>query len=371
MHSPSPIVRRKSRQIHVGKVPVGGDAPISVQSMTNTDTLDVAATVAQIQRLEDAGADIVRVSVPCMDAAEAFGRIKQQVNVPLVADIHFDYKIALRVAELGVDCLRINPGNIGKEERVRAVVAAARDNGIPIRIGVNAGSLEKELQRKYGEPTPEALVESAMRHIDDLDRLDFQEYKVSVKASDVFMAVAAYRQLAKLIEQPLHLGITEAGGLRSGTVKSSIGLGMLLMDGIGDTIRVSLAADPVEEIKVGYDMLKSLRLRSKGINFIACPSCSRQNFDVIGTMNALEERLEDIMTPLDVSVIGCVVNGPGEAKESDIGLTGGTPNNLIYIDGKPATKLTNDHLVDDLERLIREKVREKEQAEKDLIARGA
>ncbi|MCE8003096.1 MULTISPECIES: flavodoxin-dependent (E)-4-hydroxy-3-methylbut-2-enyl-diphosphate synthase [Billgrantia] len=371
MHSPSPIVRRKSRQIHVGKVPVGGDAPISVQSMTNTDTLDVAATVAQIQRLEDAGADIVRVSVPCMDAAEAFGRIKQQVNVPLVADIHFDYKIALRVAELGVDCLRINPGNIGKEERVRAVVAAARDNGIPIRIGVNAGSLEKELQRKYGEPTPEALVESAMRHIDHLDRLDFQEYKVSVKASDVFMAVAAYRQLAKLIEQPLHLGITEAGGLRSGTVKSSIGLGMLLMDGIGDTIRVSLAADPVEEIKVGYDMLKSLRLRSKGINFIACPSCSRQNFDVIGTMNALEERLEDIMTPLDVSVIGCVVNGPGEAKESDIGLTGGTPNNLIYIDGKPATKLTNDHLVDDLERLIREKVREKEQAEKDLIARGA
>ncbi len=313
MHSPSPIVRRKSRQIHVGKVPVGGDAPISVQSMTNTDTLDVAATVAQIQRLEDAGADIVRVSVPCMDAAEAFGRIKQQVNVPLVADIHFDYKIALRVAELGVDCLRINPGNIGKEERVRAVVAAARDNGIPIRIGVNAGSLEKELQRKYGEPTPEALVESAMRHIDHLDRLDFQEYKVSVKASDVFMAVAAYRQLAKLIEQPLHLGITEAGGLRSGTVKSSIGLGMLLMDGIGDTIRVSLAADPVEEIKVGYDMLKSLRLRSKGINFIACPSCSRQNFDVIGTMNALEERLEDIMTPLDVSVIGCVVNGPGEA----------------------------------------------------------
>ena len=371
MHSPSPIVRRKSRQIHVGKVPVGGDAPISVQSMTNTDTLDVAATVAQIQRLEDAGADIVRVSVPCMDAAEAFGRIKQQVNVPLVADIHFDYKIALRVAELGVDCLRINPGNIGKEERVRAVVAAARDNGIPIRIGVNAGSLEKELQRKYGEPTPEALVESAMRHIDHLDRLDFQEYKVSVKASDVFMAVAAYRQLAKLIEQPLHLGITEAGGLRSGTVKSSIGLGMLLMDGIGDTIRVSLAADPVEEIKVGYDMLKSLRLRSKGITFIACPSCSRQNFDVIGTMNALEERLEDIMTPLDVSVIGCVVNGPGEAKESDIGLTGGTPNNLIYIDGKPATKLTNDHLVDDLERLIREKVREKEQAEKDLIARGA
>ena len=369
MHSPSPIVRRQSRQIHIGKVAVGGDAPISVQSMTNTDTLDIAATVAQIQRLEAAGADIVRVSVPTMEAADAFGRIKQQVNVPLVADIHFDHKIALRVAELGVDCLRINPGNIGKEERVRAVVSAARDNGIPIRIGVNAGSLEKELQRKYGEPTPEALVESAMRHIDHLDRLDFQDYKVSVKASDVFMAVAAYRHLAKQIEQPLHLGITEAGGLRSGTVKSSIGLGLLLMDGIGDTIRVSLAADPVEEIKVGYDMLKSLRLRSKGINFVACPSCSRQNFDVIGTMNALEERLEDVMTPLDVSVIGCIVNGPGEAKESDIGLTGGSPNNLVYIDGKPATKLTNDRLLDDLETLIRDKVREKQAAEKDVIVR--
>lgn len=370
MHSQSPIIRRKSRQIHVGKVAVGGDAPISVQSMTNTDTLDVDATVGQIRQLEAAGADIVRVSVPDMDAAEAFGKIKRQVEVPLVADIHFDYKIALRVAELGVDCLRINPGNIGKEDRVRAVVSAARDNGIPIRIGVNAGSLEKDLQKKYGEPTPAALVESAMRHIDHLERLDFPNFKVSVKASDVFMAVAAYRELATRIEQPLHLGITEAGGLRSGTVKSSIGLGMLLMDGIGDTIRVSLAADPVEEIKVGFDMLKSLRLRSKGINFIACPSCSRQNFDVIGTMNALEQRLEDVMTPLDVSVIGCVVNGPGEAKEVDIGLTGGSPANLVYIDGKPASKLRNDHLVDDLERLIRDKVREKQQAEQDLIARG-
>lgn len=370
MHAQSPIQRRKSRQIHVGSVAVGGDAPISVQSMTNTDTNDVDATVAQIQRLEAAGADIVRVSVPTMEAAEAFGRIKRRVQVPLVADIHFDYKIALRVAELGVDCLRINPGNIGREDRVRAVVEAARNNGIPIRIGVNAGSLEKDLQKKYGEPTPAALVESAMRHIDHLDRLDFPDFKVSVKASDVFMAVAAYRDLATRIEQPLHLGITEAGGLRSGTVKSSIGLGMLLMDGIGDTIRVSLAADPVEEIKVGYDMLKSLRLRAKGINFVACPSCSRQNFDVIGTMNALEERLEDIMTPLDVSVIGCVVNGPGEAKESDIGLTGGSPANLVYIDGKPATKLRNDHLVDDLERLIRDKVREKQAAEQDVIARS-
>jgi (E)-4-hydroxy-3-methylbut-2-enyl-diphosphate synthase len=371
MQMPSPITRRLSRQIHVGNVPVGGGAPIAVQSMTNTDTNDVAATVGQIQRLQQAGADIVRVSVPDMDAAEAFGKIKQQVSVPLVADIHFDYKIALRVAELGVDCLRINPGNIGREDRVRAVVDAARHHGIPIRIGVNAGSLEKDLQKKYGEPTPEALVESAMRHIDHLDRLDFHDFKVSVKASDVFMAVAAYRLLAKQIEQPLHLGITEAGGLRSGTVKSSIGLGMLLMDGIGDTIRVSLAADPVEEIKVGFDMLKSLKLRAKGINFIACPSCSRQNFDVIATMNALETRLEDVMTPLNVSVIGCVVNGPGEAKETDIGLTGGSPANLVYIDGKPASKLRNDHLVDDLEALIRAKAKEKESQEGAVIVRGA
>ncbi|MDX1320425.1 MAG: flavodoxin-dependent (E)-4-hydroxy-3-methylbut-2-enyl-diphosphate synthase, partial [Oceanospirillum sp.] len=311
MHFESPIKRRKSRQIMVGNVPVGGDAPISVQSMTNTETCDVAATVGQIRRLEEAGADIVRVSVPSMEAAEAFGKIRQQVNLPLVADIHFDYRIALKVADLGVDCLRINPGNIGSDDRVRQVVDAARHHGIPIRIGVNAGSLEKELQKKYGEPTPDALVESAMRHIDILDRLDFQDFKLSLKASDVFMTVAAYRKIASQIEQPLHLGITEAGGLRSGTVKSSVGLGMLLMDGIGDTIRVSLAADPVEEIKVGFDILKSLKLRSNGINFIACPSCSRQNFDVIGVMNELETRLEDIRTPLDVAVIGCVVNGPG------------------------------------------------------------
>lgn len=369
MHSQSPIKRRKSRQIHVGSVAVGGDAPISVQSMTNTNTLDVEATVAQIERIAAAGGDIVRVSVPDMDCAEAFGKIRQRVSVPLVADIHFDYRIALRVAELGVDCLRINPGNIGREDRVQAVVAAARHHGIPIRIGVNAGSLEKDLQKKYGEPTPAALVESALRHIDYLDRLDFQEFKVSLKASDVFMAVEAYRQIAGQIEQPLHLGITEAGGLRSGTVKSSIGLGALLMDGIGDTLRISLAADPVEEIKVGYDILKSLRLRTRGINFIACPSCSRQNFDVISTMNALEERLEDVMTPLDVAVIGCVVNGPGEAKEADLGLTGGSPNNLVYIDGKPARKLRNDSLVDDLEALIREKVAQKQAQEKNLITR--
>lgn len=295
MKHESPIKRRKSRQIMVGNVPVGGDAPIAVQSMTNTNTCDVEATVGQIAALQEAGADIVRVSVPSMEAAEAFGQIRKRVSLPLVADIHFDYKIALRVAELGVDCLRINPGNIGRGDRVNAVISAARDGNIPIRIGVNAGSLEKSLQRKYGEPTAEAP-ESAMRHIDILDKHDFQDFKVSLKASEVFMTVDAYRKIASQIVQPLHLGITEAGGFRSGTVKSSIGLGMLLMDGIGDTIRVSLAADPVQEIKVGFDILKSLRLRSRGINFIACPSCSRQNFDVIQTMNDLEARLEDVNT---------------------------------------------------------------------------
>ena len=352
MHHPSPIVRRKSRKIMVGNVAVGGDAPISVQSMTNTETCDVAATVAQIRALESAGADIVRVSVPSMEAAEAFGEIRRQVKVPLISDIHFDYKIALRVLELGVDCLRINPGNIGKDDRVRTLVDAARDKNVPIRIGVNAGSLEKELQKKYGEPTAEALVESALRHIDILDKLDFQNYKVSLKASEIFMTVAAYRKLASQIEQPLHLGITEAGGFRSGTVKSAIGLGMLLADGIGDTIRVSLAADPVQEIKVGFDILKSLHLRSKGINLIACPSCSRQNFDVIATVNALEQRLEDVLEPIDVAVIGCVVNGPGEAREADIGLAGGQPN-LLYVGGKPDHKVDNEHLVDALEKQIR------------------
>lgn len=365
----SPIKRRKSRQIMIGNVPVGGDAPISVQSMTNTETTDVVATVAQIKRIQDAGADIVRVSVPSLDAAEAFGKIRKQVSVPLVADIHFDYRIALRVADLGVDCLRINPGNIGREKRIQAVIDKARDLNIPIRIGVNAGSLEKDLQKKYGEPTPDALVESALRHADILDKYNFQDFKISVKASDVFMAVAAYRGLASQVDQPLHLGITEAGGLRSGTVKSAVGMGMLLMDGIGDTIRVSLAADPVEEVKVGWDILKSLKLRNRGINFIACPSCSRQNFDVIKTMNELETRLEDIRTPMDVAVIGCVVNGPGEAREADIGLAGGTPKNLIYVDGEPHQKLDQENLVDNLERLIRQRAAEKDAEEKDLIAK--
>ncbi len=354
MHSLSPIIRRHTRQIQVGTVAVGGDAPISVQSMTNTETCDVTSTVAQIHALQAVGADIVRVSVPSLEAAEAFGEIKKAVTVPLIADIHFDYRIALRVAELGADCLRINPGNIGREDRVRSVVDSARDKGISIRIGVNAGSLEKDLQKQYGEPTADALVESALRHIDILDKLNFTDFKVSLKASEIFMTVAAYKKLATQIEQPLHLGITEAGGLRSGTIKSAIGIGMLLAEGIGDTIRVSLAADPVEEIKVGFDILKSLHLRQKGINLIACPSCSRQNFDVIKVVNALENRLSDISQPLNVAVIGCVVNGPGEAREADVGLTGGTPNNLLYVGGKPDRKLKNEELVEELEKVIRD-----------------
>lgn len=356
MQLTSPITRRRSRPVQVGKVTVGGDAPISVQSMTNTETRDIVATVAQIRALELAGADIVRVSVPSMDAADAFGKIRAQVEVPLIADIHFDYKIALRVAELGVDCLRINPGNIGREDRVRAVVSAARERNIPIRIGVNAGSLEKDLQQKYGEPNATALVESALRHVDILDRLDFQNFKVSLKASQVFMTIDAYRDLAERIEQPLHLGVTEAGAMRAGAVKSAIALGQLLMEGIGDTIRVSLAADPVEEIKVGFDILKSLGLRSKGINLIACPSCSRQNFDVIKMVNALEQRLEDIKEPMDVAVIGCIVNGPGEAKEVEVGLTGGSPKHLLYVGGKPQHKVNDATLLDEIEQAVRERI---------------
>jgi (E)-4-hydroxy-3-methylbut-2-enyl-diphosphate synthase len=348
MRMQSPIVRRKTRRIMVGKVPVGGDAPIAVQSMTNTDTCDIQATLEQIRRLEVVGVDIVRVSVPTMDAAEAFRQIRAGTKTPLVADIHFDYRIALKVLEYGVDCLRINPGNIGRDDRVRTVVEAARDKGVPMRIGVNAGSLGKELLRKYGEPNADAMVESAMHHIDILDSYDFQDFKVSLKASEVFMTVAAYRKLATQIEQPLHLGITEAGGLRSGTVKSSIGLGLLLMDGIGD-----------EAVKVGFDLLKSLGLRQKGVNLVACPSCARQNFDVIATVNALEARLEDITTPIDVSVVGCIVNGPGEAFVSDIGLTGATPVNMSYIDGQTHKKIANEDLVDELEAMVRRKVAEK------------
>ena len=364
------IERRKCRQIMVGSVPVGGGAPISVQTMTNTLTTDIEATIVQINAAAEAGADIVRVSCPDEGSTAALGVICKNSPVPIVADIHFHYQRAIEAAEAGAACLRINPGNIGRDDRVSAVISAARDGNIPIRIGVNAGSLEKSLQRKYGEPTADALVESAMRHIDILDRHDFQDFKVSLKASEVFMTVDAYRKIAQQIEQPLHLGITEAGGLRSGTVKSSIGLGMLLMDGIGDTIRVSLAADPVQEIKVGFDILKSLRLRSRGINFIACPSCSRQNFDVIQTMNDLEARLEDVNDSLDVAIIGCIVNGPGEAKVADLGLTGGSPKNLFYMAGKPNQKLDNATLTDDLERLIREEVARRKEQEDSIIARS-
>ena len=350
------IHRRKSRPVRVGRVTVGGDAPISVQTMTNTDTQDVAATVAQIKAAVKAGADIVRVSVPTLDDAIAFGEIKKQCGyIPLVADVHFNYKCALKAAEMGADCLRINPGNIGGEKKVNEVIACANHHGVPIRIGVNAGSLEGDIQAKYGEPNSDALVESALRHIEILKKHNFENFKVSLKASEIFMTVEAYRKLAKLIDQPLHLGITEAGGQRAGAVKSSIGLGMLLADGIGDTIRISLAADPVEEVKVGWDILKSLHIRSRGVNLVACPSCARQNFDVIKTVAELERRFEDIDEPIDVAVIGCVVNGPGESKEAAIGVAGGYPNS-IYVDGKIQHKSHNDDLVDRLEKLVRDKL---------------
>lgn len=356
MQNQASIKRRKSTRIYVGKVPIGDGAPITVQSMTNTRTTDVIATVQQVHALERVGVDIVRISVPTMEAAEALREIKQQVTVPLIADIHFDYRIALKVAEYGIDCLRINPGNIGSESRIRSVVDCARDKNIPIRIGINAGSLEKDIQEQYGEPTPQALLDSAMRHVDILDRLNFDQFKVSVKASDVFLAVQSYRLLASRIDQPLHLGITEAGGARSGSVKSAIGLGILLSEGIGDTLRISLAADPVEEVKVGFDILKALRIRVRGINFIACPTCSRQEFDVISTVNALEVRLADIITPMDVSIIGCVVNGPGEALVSTLGVTGGHKKSGFYEDGiRQKERFDNDHMIDLLEAKIRAK----------------
>jgi (E)-4-hydroxy-3-methylbut-2-enyl-diphosphate synthase len=367
MKSAHRIARRQSRPIRVGRITVGGDAPISVQTMTNTDTQDVPATVAQIKAAMKAGADIVRVSVPTIADAEAFGKIKKEVGyVPLVADVHFNYKCAIKAAEMGADCLRINPGNIGGEKKVKEVIACANHYGVPIRIGVNAGSLEADLQEKYGEPNSDALVESALRHVEILKKHNFENFKVSLKASEVFMTVEAYRKLGKLIDQPLHLGITEAGGLRAGAVKSSIGLGLLLAEGIGDTIRISLAADPVEEVKVGWDILKSLHLRSRGVNLVACPSCARQNFDVIKVVNELEARLEDISEPIDLAVIGCVVNGPGEAREAAIGVAGGYPNS-IYVDGKIQHKSHNDTLVDRLEKLVRDKLaaRHAEQAKSD------
>jgi (E)-4-hydroxy-3-methylbut-2-enyl-diphosphate synthase len=347
------IERRRSRQIHVGRVPVGGDAPITVQTMTNTLTTDVeaAATIAQIRRAELAGVDIVRVSCPDEESTAALAEIVREVNVPIVADIHFHYKRAIEAAQAGAACLRINPGNIGSAERVREVVRAAREHGCSIRIGVNAGSLERHLLEKYGEPNPEALVESALEHAKILQDHDFHEFKISVKASDVFMAVAAYQQLADACDHPLHIGITEAGSKRAGTVKSSIGLGSLLWAGIGDTIRVSLSAEPEEEVSVGWDILKSLGIRHRGVKIISCPSCARQGFNVIDTVAQLEERLAHIATPVTLSIIGCVVNGPGEALMTDIGVTGGgSGRHMVYNAGKqdhtmPASGMI-DHIVD-------------------------
>lgn len=358
------IERRKSRQIMVGNVAVGGDAPISVQTMTNTDSGDVRATLAQIVRAADAGADIVRVSTPDQAATRALREICRESPVPIVADIHFHYKRAIEAAEAGAACLRINPGNIGDAARVREVIRAARDHGCSIRIGVNAGSLEKHLLEKYGEPCPDAMVESGLDHIKILQDNDFHDYKISVKASDVFMAAAAYQQLADATDAPIHLGITEAGGFVGGTVKSAIGLGNLLWMGIGDTIRVSLSADPVEEVKVGFEILKSLGLRTRGVQIISCPSCARQGFDVIKTVEILEKRLEHIKTPISLSIIGCVVNGPGEALMTDIGFTGGgAGSGMVYMAGRQDHKMGNDRMIDHIVELVEARAAQIESAE--------
>ena len=347
------IERRVSRQIHVGSVPVGGDAPISVQSMTNTVTSDVQATIRQIKELEEAGADIVRVSCPDKGSTKALKDIVKFTAVPIVADIHFHHTRAIEAAEAGAACLRINPGNIGNAERVRDVIKAAKDFGCSMRIGVNAGSLEKHLLEKYGEPCPEAMVESALDHVRILQDHDYHEYKISVKASDVFLSVAAYQQLADAVDCPLHIGITEAGGYTSGTVKSSIGLGSLLWAGIGDTLRVSLSSDPVDEVRVGFEMLKSLGLRHRGVTIISCPSCARQGFDVIKTVQTLEERLAHVSEPITLSIIGCVVNGPGEARETDLGFTGGgAGSGMVYVSGRPDHKMSNEQMVDHLVGLV-------------------
>jgi (E)-4-hydroxy-3-methylbut-2-enyl-diphosphate synthase len=358
------IARRTSRQIMVGKVPVGGDAPITVQTMTNTPTEDAAATIDQIRRCEEAGADIIRVSCPDEASTAAMSLITRAAKVPIVADIHFHYKRALEAADAGAACLRINPGNIGSAARVAEVVRAAKANGCSIRIGVNAGSLERHLLEKYGEPCPEALVESALDHIKLLQDQDFHEYKVAVKASDVFLAVAAYMQLADAVDCPLHLGITEAGGLIGGTVKSAIGMGNLLWAGIGDTIRVSLSAEPEEEVRVGYEILKSLGLRTRGVRVVSCPSCARQGFDVIRTVETLEARLKHISTPLSLSVLGCVVNGPGEARETDIGLTGGgAGKHMVYLSGITDHTVEDADMVDHIVKLVEAKAAEIEAAE--------
>jgi len=353
------IERRKSRVIHVGNVPVGGDSPITVQTMTNTLTSDAKATIAQIQECAEAGADIIRVSCPDVPSTAAMAEIVKASPVPIVADIHFHYKRAIEAAEAGVACLRINPGNIGSAERVREVIKAAKDHGCAIRIGVNAGSLEKHLLDKYGEPCPDAMIESGMDHIRILEDNDFQNYKISLKASDIFMTAAAYQGLAELTDAPIHLGITEAGGLVSGTVKSAIGMGNLLWMGIGDTIRVSLSADPVEEVKAGFEILKSLGLRHRGVNIISCPSCARQGFDVIKVVAELEHRLAHIRIPVSLSIIGCVVNGPGEALMTDVGFTGGGAGaGMVYLAGKQDHKRDNAYMVDHIVEMVEAKAKE-------------
>jgi (E)-4-hydroxy-3-methylbut-2-enyl-diphosphate synthase len=358
------IERRKSRQIMVGSVPVGGGAPISVQTMTNTLTTDIPGTIAQVLACAEAGADIVRVSVPDQDSSRALKDIVRESPVPIVADIHFHYRRGIEAAEAGAACLRINPGNIGDAARVREVIKAARDHGCSIRIGVNAGSLEKHLLEKYGEPCPDAMIESGLDHIRILQDNDFHDFKISVKASDVFLASAAYMGLAEATDAPIHLGITEAGGMLTGTVKSAIGLGNLLWMGIGDTIRVSLSADPVEEVKVGYEILKALGLRHRGVNIISCPSCARQGFDVIKTVAALEDRLAHIKTPMSLSIIGCVVNGPGEALMTDLGFTGGgAGSGMIYVAGKQSHKLNNDQMIDHIVELVEKRAAELDAAE--------
>ena len=366
------IERRKSRQIMVGNVPVGGDAPISVQTMTNTPTSDARATIDQIRACEDVGADIVRVSCPDEDSTKAFRLIARAAQVPLVADIHFHYKRALEAADAGAACLRINPGNIGSSERVAEVVRAAKANGCSIRIGVNAGSLERDLLEKYGEPCPEALVESALDHIKLLQDHDFHEFKVAVKASDVFLAVAAYQQLAEAVDCPLHLGITEAGGLIGGTVKSALGIGNLLWYGIGDTLRVSLSADPVQEVKVGFEILKALGLRTRGVRVVSCPSCARQGFDVIRTVETLEARLDRTKTPMSLSVLGCVVNGPGEARETDIGLTGGgRGKHMVYLSGVTDHHVEDADMIEHIVKLVETKAAEIETASADAASAQA
>lgn len=354
------INRKKTKKIKVGNISVGGDSEISVQSMTNTLTTNVKDTIKQIQLLEDAGADIVRVSCPDEDSTKALKNIVKEVRAPIVADIHFHYKRAIEAAKMGASCLRINPGNIGSSNRVLEVVKAAKDNNCSIRIGVNAGSLDKTLLEKYKEPCPEALVESAMYNVKLLEDNDFFNFKISVKSSDVFLTVKSYRILSEVCDYPLHLGITEAGGLFTGSIRSSIGIGQLLMDGIGDTIRVSLSSDPVDEIKSGYEILKSLGIRARGVNIISCPSCARQAFPVIETVKELEKRLSHVKKPVTLSIIGCVVNGPGEAAQTEIGLTGGgQDNNLLYLSGLPHTKVASSKIIDKVVQLVEEKVKEK------------